>query len=165
MKDKVLDKFLFECKKSANHFQARNTVGRSKNLSVSSHQTKDISPYANPDNWKPTGIVGLYQGTIHASTFLGNFVEFKFRDARRLCELCSACKGLSEERIEHIAHLPRSTEVLPLFGREEARRVDSESEILALTQRFNELMGEFVGLEKPVIYDGQIDTIATLRAR
>jgi hypothetical protein len=143
MKDKVLDKFLFECKKSTSHFQARNSIQRKRGTSVASHQTKDLSPYANPDNWIPRRIIGLYHETLHASTFLGNFVEFTFRDARRLRKLRDSCQGLSPTQSKALAGLPRSTEILPAFGRESAQRIDSESEILALTQRFNELMGEF----------------------
>lgn len=135
MKDKLLDKFLWECKKS----KTQKRVG----AAAHAHQVKEISPYADPNNWTARRIIGLYQGVIHSSTFLGNFVESTFRDARRLRDLRDACQGLSASQTEALAGLPRSTEILPAFGREVVHRADSESEIKALTERFQELMGEF----------------------
>lgn len=135
MKDKLLDKFLWECKKS----KTQRRVGAAAHV----HQVKEISPYADPNNWVPTRIVGLYQGSIHSSTFLGNFVELKFRDARRLSDLRTTCAALRADQSEALARLPRSTEILPAFGREVPSRADSDSEIKALTERFQELMVEF----------------------
>lgn len=139
MKDKLLDKFLWECKKS----KVQTHTGHA----LHAHKVKELSPYADPNNWIPTRIVGLYQGTIHSTTFLGNFVELKFRDARRLETYNRRLGNFTGEQfqiqLELLARLPRSTEILPAFGREPSHRADTESEIRALTERFYELMGEF----------------------
>lgn len=127
MKDKVLDKFLHECKVIKKRFQ----------LPVHAHAVKkEISPYADPNNWRPVGVVELFQANSDSTNvFLGTFLESVFRDARRLERIRedgNACKGL-----------PKSQQILPAFGREVGSRRDTESEVLALTQRFDELMGEY----------------------
>jgi hypothetical protein len=140
VKDKVLDKFLFECKQQQN---LRPNKGQFGNPLHQQPKKPEPSPYANPDNWYVTGIVELIrQDNLEDIQPLGLFLEERYRldpATRRLRPLVSNLDSVG-------TGVPRREE--KVCGdhwdtpRQHPIRRDTEQEIIALRQRFFELMGE-----------------------
>lgn len=150
MKDKLLDRFLFEIKRD---------VERTKSRAPVSPDPPEVSIYANPDNWYSTRVVELVCRTLEGDDeSLGFFQEERHRislSARRLrpcaCETGglpgTLIPGLARSMESSLRGLPdRVQEVVRgehwLHPKEKIRIQDTPQEIEALQKLFLELIGE-----------------------
>lgn len=140
MKDKLLDRFLFEIKRDAERDKKRS--------SALVPQVLEVSIYANPDNWYTTRVIELICRTLEGvDESLGFFKEERHRislSARRL----RPCSGEDRGGLPGVL-LPGQdceTEVVEgnhwLYTKQISRLIDPPGEVEALKALFKELIGE-----------------------
>lgn len=139
MKDKLLDRFLFEVKRESE---------RNKKSSASLvPPTPEVSIYANPDNWYSTRVVELvFRDLQGGEESLGFFREERHRislSARRLrpcpCEEVWIPGTFRPGEVSDREHVTGDYWLRP---KEEAKVQDTPHEIEALQRLFQELIGE-----------------------
>lgn len=144
MKDKLLDRFLFEIKRDAERDKKRS--------SALVPQVLEVSIYANPDNWYTTRVIELICRTLEgADESLGFFKEERHRislSARRL-RPCTDEEGGFEISLRP-GFCP-GQETVPqevvrgdhwLYAKQISRLIDPPGEVEALKALFQELIGE-----------------------
>lgn len=144
MKDKLLDRFLFEVKRDA-----EKSIRRSL---PTTPPLPEVSIYANPDNWYTTRIVELVCRDLEGSDESLGF----FREERHRISLSARRLRPTEDLGQSICGLPgaflpgvpteASKEIVTgahwISPRQESKVIDSAQEIETLKKLFLELIGE-----------------------